>query len=294
MKLLDKEMELESSVTITTLTDLVDLYRQAIEYYEDIKSQKYWDLQERLQKILMRPEVLSMMKEEHQKTKSNQRTRPRASTQASVLSKDKRQQFENNKKAFNTQLQDSGIVQVHNVTKLATKLVENQESTNKQAIEKSVSNLKTQDLSLEDRLKMRKKRTQNMSPNTSLIKEFRPVVSPVNENSTSSSFFFEFQDDKSSEGKSMNSSFMRSDELESLIEKIMEDSYLEKTERVTEIKVKYETQINEYSGQGAVYDEIIKNLKSQMADEIDFVNKELDLSRKQAIAKAKAEFIEIF
>ena len=87
---------------------------------------------------------------------------------------------------------------------------------------------------------------------------------------------------------------MRSDELESLIEKIMEDSYLEKTERVTEIKVKYETQINEYSGQGAVYDEIIKNLKSQMADEIDFVNKELDLSRKQAIAKAKAEFIEIF
>ena len=294
MKLLDKEIELESSVTINTLTELVDLYRQAIEYYEDIKSQKYWDLQERLQKILMRPEVLSMMKEEHQKTKSNSRTRPRASTQTSTFSKDKRQQFENNKKVLNTQLQDSGIVQVHNVTKLATKLVENQDSTNKQTIKKSVSNLKTQDLSLEDRLKMRKQRTLHMSPNTSLIKEFRPVVSPVNENSTSSSFFFEFQDDKSSEGKSMNSSFQRSDELENLIERIMEESYLEKTERVTGIKVKFETQINEYSGQGAVYDEIIRNLKSQMTEEIEVVNKELDFNRKQAIAKAKAEFIEIF
>lgn len=294
MKLLDKEIELESSTTISTLTELVDLYRQGIEYYEDIKSQKYWDLQERLQKILMRPEILSMMKEEHQKSKTNSKPRLRASTQSSSSSKEKRQQYENNKKVFNSQLQDSGVVQVPNVTKLATKLVENSESTNKQTIEKSVNNLKTQDLSLEDRLKMRKKRTQNFSPDTSLIKETQPVVSPLNENSTTSSFFFEFQDDKSSDGKSVNLSFQRSDELESLIEKIMEDSCLEKSEKVTEIKVKYESQINEYSGQGAVFDQIIKNLKNQMADEIDSVVKDLDLSRKQAIAKAKADFAEIF
>ena len=281
-------------MAISTLTELVDLYRLGIEYYEDIKSQKYWDLQERLQKILMRPEVLSMMKQEHQKSKTSSKGRPRTSTQASSSSREKRQQYENNKKAFNTQLQDSGVVQVPNVTKLATKLVENSESTNKQTTEKSVNNLKTQDLSLEDRLKMRKKRTQHISPDTSLVKEPQPVVSPLNEDSTSSSFFFEFQDDKSSDGKSVNLSFQRSDELESLIEKIMEDSCLEKTEKVTEVKVKYESQINEYSGQGAACDGIVKGLQSQMADEIDCITKDLDLRRKQAIAKAKADFAEIF
>lgn len=297
MRLLDKEIELESNTQISTLTDLVDLYRQGIEYYEDIKSQKYWDLQERLQKILMRPEILSMMKTEHQRSKAPSKSRPRASTHSTVNPSQKRQQFETNKKAFNTQLQDSGIVQVPNVTKLATKLVENQDSHNKQTTQKTVNNLKTQDLSLEERLRMRKKRTQDLTPDTSMTKEFQPSLSPVNENSTSSSFFFEFQDDKSSDCRSVNLSFQnfqKSDELETLIEKIMEESYVEKTEKVTAIKVKYETQINEYSGQGSFYEEIIKNLKEQMNDEIREVSLELDSKRKQAISKAKAEFIEIF
>lgn len=294
MKLLDKEIELESNASMLTLNELVDLYRQAIEYYEEIKSQKFWDMQDRLQKILMRPEILKIMRDESNKHKPTSKSRSRAATQVVSTSLEKKQQFEQNKKVFNTQLQDSGLVQVQNVDKQVTKLVENQESSNKEALTKSVNNLKKQDLSLEDRLKMRKIKNLNISTDSGFGKDFQTASSPNNGNSTSSSFFFEFQDDKSNEEKSVNSSFMKSDELESLIERIMEENFIEKTEKVTEIKVKYETQINEYVGQGSVYDEIVKQLKAKMSEEIKEVVDSLDNKRKAAISKAKMDYIEIF
>jgi hypothetical protein len=294
MKLLDKEIELESNPIMMTLNELVDLYRLAIEYYEDIKSKKFWDMQDRLQKILMRPEILNIMREESNKHKFTKKSRPRAVTQRVSTSQDKRQQFEQNKKVFNTQLQDSGIVQVPNIDKQVTKLVENQESSIKETLTKSVNNLKNQDLSLEDRLKMRKIKNLNISSDSGFGKDLQTASSPINGNSTSSSFFFEFQDDKSNEEKSVNSSFMKSDELESLIERIMEENFIEKTEKVTEIKVKYEAQINEYSGQGSVYDDIVKQLKTKMNEEINEVVDRLDSKRKAAISKAKLDYIEIF
>ena len=294
MKLLDKEIELESNADILTLNDLVDLYRQAIEYYEDIKSQKFWDMQDRLQKILMRPEILKIMRDESNKHKPNAKPRPRAVTQALSTPIEKKEHFERNKKVFNTQLHDSGLVQVQNVDKQVSKLVETQESSNKEALTKSVNNLKKQDLSLEERIKMRKFKTLNISTDSGFGKDLQTASSPINGNSTSSSFFFEFQDDKSNEEKSVNSSFMKSDELENLIERIMEENFIEKTEKVTEIKVKYETQINEYTGQGSVYDEIVKQLKEKMSEEIKEVVDSLDSKRKAAISKAKMDYIEIF
>ena len=41
MKLIDKEIELETDCTIVTLIELVELYRIGIEYYEEKKDQKY-------------------------------------------------------------------------------------------------------------------------------------------------------------------------------------------------------------------------------------------------------------
>lgn len=294
MKLLDKEIELESSVSMPTLNELVELYRLAIEYYEHIQSPKFWDMQERLQKILMRPEVLKIMRDETQKRKNSSKSRSRAVTQSVCSTQEKKQQFEQNKKAFNSQLEDKGIVMITNADKQASKLVENQETNNKEALTKSVKNLKNQDLSLEERLKMRKKKSFNVSNDLGYAKDTPSNNSPLNGNSTSSSFFFEFQDEKGGQEKTVNSSFLKSDELEVIVEKIMEENFLEKTEKVTEIKVKYESQINEYAGLGSVYDEIVKQLKSQMNEEIREVVERLDTKRKNAISKAKNDYIEIF
>lgn len=293
MKLLDKEIELESNASMAALNELVELYRLAIEYYEHIQSQKFWDMQERLQKILMRPEILKIMRDETQKRSANSKSRARAATQTISTTQEKKQQFEQNKKALNSQLEDKGIVLIQNADKQASRLVEHQETNNKEALTKSVKNLKNQDLTLEERLKMRKKKSFNVSNDLGYAKDTQSNNSPVG-GSTSSSFFFEFSDEKNSEEKPVNSSFVKSDELESIVEKIMEENFKEKTEKVTEIKVKYESQINEYAGLGSVYDEIVKQLKTQMNEEIREVVERLDTIRKNAIAKAKNDYIEIF
>lgn len=41
MKLISKEIELESDCSLSNLKGLVDLYREAIEYYEDMKNPKF-------------------------------------------------------------------------------------------------------------------------------------------------------------------------------------------------------------------------------------------------------------
>ena len=122
---------------------------------------------------------------------------------------------------------------------------------------------------------------------------FQYVSSPVAENSTSSSFFFEFDNEKSLNTSTYEKS-EKSEELENIIEKIMEDNYMEKTEKVTEIKVKFETQINEFSGQGGIYVEIANQMRKKMKEEIAIVTQALDLKRKDEIAKAKSEHLKNF
>ena len=296
MKLLDKEIELETSCNIMTLTELVELYRQAIEYYEENKGSKFWDFQERLQKILLKPSVLSLMQEENQKykeTHSMPSSRTRAKTyNASMQQLEKKQSFELSKKEFSSQLKNIVPVSLPNSKTNITKVVKNQQDLTKNLIEKTVNNLKTQEFSLEERLKSRKKKCLNISTDSGYKDlSFQTLPSPMNgniEGSTSSSFFFEFED------KSLNvSSCGNSEELENIIESIMEANFAEKTERVSEIKVKYETQINEFAGQGSVFCEIIQEMRKKMKEEIDCVTRVLDTKRKDDISKAKSEFLRI-
>ena len=41
MKIIDQEIKLEAECNLTNLNELVQLYRIAIEYYEDIKSSRF-------------------------------------------------------------------------------------------------------------------------------------------------------------------------------------------------------------------------------------------------------------
>lgn len=297
MKLLDKEMELENECSISTLNELVELYRLGIEYYEEIKNNKFWDLQNRLQKIIMRPQVYSLLQEESKKYKpvhSNPITRQRSHTQKLPSSiQAKKSQFEKNKKELGDQLEDTGVMQISNKTKVAVKVVESQEERNQDVILRAVDNLKSQDLGLGERARMRKFKSLNITTDDSGKEGFLAICSPLNvfngEGSTNSSFCFDFGDSNSA-----SMSFQRSEELESIVEKIMEQSFMEKTEKVTEIKVKFEAQINEFMGRGELYQGVIEQMREQMKEEISKITEQLDSQRKIAIAAAKAEFADIF
>jgi hypothetical protein len=69
----------------------------------------------------------------------------------------------------------------------------------------------------------------------------------------------------------------------------MEDSFSLKTEKITEVKVRYSTQIGELEAQGGFFAEIIKQMKINMSQEIEEISRKIDENRKFLINEAKRE-----
>lgn len=280
MKIIDKEIELETNCSLQVLNELVELYRVAIEYYEEVKSQKFWDFQERLQKILMRPNVLKVMQEENLKYKNANNLnggRTRRKTETTKSSQPH--------KALTTP--DLGIVLEENSPpqKNIIRILTTQMKRTENVTSRAMTDLKSQEDSLSERLSNRKQKLLNMSTDSCYV-SFGPKTnayslpqSPLS--SDKNSFFFEFESDKSAGANPL--------ELHQTIEKIMEESFSEKSERITEIKVKYNTQIAEMENEGVFYAEIIKEMKKEMQKEIDEVSAVLDGNRKKNIINAKAD-----
>lgn len=61
---LEKEMKIDSGMfDIGTVNSLMALYSQAVEYYSGMNDEKYIYFTERIQNILVRPEILKLMKD---------------------------------------------------------------------------------------------------------------------------------------------------------------------------------------------------------------------------------------
>lgn len=302
MKILDKEINLETNCTLQNLKSLVDLYRNAIEYFEEIKSPKFWDFQERLQKILMKPNVFKMMQEENNLYKTTkERTRKRTITKVNStpnIRKSNRSQTEpaQEMEVINTEKQTEGENKIEIVIpeevpkpgeKVANRIVETQKKRAEKVSSKALTDLKSQELTLTERLANRKQKLLNISTDTSFSGLGRSVnyslsVPSTPQNPESKSFFSDFESDKSA-------GLNQFSQLSEKIEKIMEDSFNEKSDKITEVKVKYETQISELEADAGIYIEIIKEMRRNMRKEIEEINASFDVIRKQRIREAKEE-----
>ena len=61
MKIIEKEIELEKSWDVKVIHDLMALYTKVIEYYEQNNNPKYYDFQDRMHKMLIKPQVISAL-----------------------------------------------------------------------------------------------------------------------------------------------------------------------------------------------------------------------------------------
>lgn len=61
VSLLEKEIEFEKQYSREVIEDLITLYSQAIEHYNEIQDPKYFDYQDRLHTFLLKPEVTSVL-----------------------------------------------------------------------------------------------------------------------------------------------------------------------------------------------------------------------------------------
>ena len=333
LKILEKELELESNYSLPTLNSLVESYRLAIEHFEEVKSSKLYDYQERLQKILMRPQVLQLMQEDYSKHRCEQRIRNRGRAHTETLARPMHRA--NTDPAFKGKLDlslstepsspstpstpsapsapsapstqsapsvpsVSGQIESPNQPKstLATlaalpssptndkilnRIVESQQKRTEHIIGKAVGDFKAQETSLNERLRNRRQKGNNGNPDTS-FNSFQPsgVSLPPSPLSTSKQFSFDVESDKSG-GVNVFSI------LHERIEKIMEESFNEKTEKITEVKVRYGTQMGELEAQGGFFVEIIKQMKISMSQEIEQISQDIDVKRKSLINEAKRE-----
>ena len=228
------------------------------------------------------------MQEENNKYNSfdsNKRTRNRTKTTNALIESHK---FEFNKSLNknNDDLVLSVVEENPPPFKNVGRIVQTQQKRTENVINRAVTDLKSQESSLEERLANRKQKVLNMSTdsaNNSFCirkKAFCPVEAPMSP--TNNSFFFDFESDRSA-GENFES------QVSLKIEKIMEENFSEKSEKITEIKVKYETEINDLPSDSGIYTEIIKEMRKQMKKEIEEISLALDNKRKELILKAKNE-----
>lgn len=287
MKLINKELELEANCNISCLRELIELYRFAIEYFEEAKDPKFWDFQIRLQKILMRPVILQLMQEESASEKTTDKASIRSHHRHHTGNKKSPVFFTHPLEIPKPHIEET-VLQEDKTPKIINRIVETQQSRTKKGTNRVVFDLKSQDINLKDRLRSRKQKLLNVSTDSSYMsfmsKDLNSSYSigKYSNVKTFDSLETIFDSEFYMENYSLESRLERSD-----IEKIIEKNYLEKTEKVTEIKIRYENQIGEVEGMGKISEVIIEDLKRKMQEEIDRVGQELDQERKTLICQVK-------
>lgn len=287
MRILDKEIALESYCSLPNLKALIELYREAIEYFEEIRSPKLWDFQERLQKIFMKPSVFKMVQEENNIYKSNHdrsHNKHKANTQSAPIIRKLNRSNTEPVCEYEKVSEDEGKNQGQ---KIVHRIVETQKKRTENVSSRAVTDLKSQEKMLNERLANRKQKLLNSSSESSFCSFNRSFTSPLNfstsySSKVSKSFYLDYESDRSAGLNAFS-------QLNEKIEKIMEENFHEKSEKITEIKVKYETQINELESDSGIYEEIIKEMRRQMRKEIEEANFFLDSKRKDLISAVKAE-----
>ena len=143
-KIIDKELELEHNCDLSIVNDLVNMYRQLIEAYESVKDHKFMDFQSRLHKILMRPDVQEMLKQQSRIDK-----RKRVEVKETEI---KRSSFRSRKTASmeNDQVK---------VSRKLSRIIENRQNIDKGTVGKAVNDFVSQNSNLNERLEMRRRQS---------------------------------------------------------------------------------------------------------------------------------------
>ena len=298
----------------------MSLYSQAIEFYEQQDNPRYYDFQDRMHKMLIKPQVISALQRlncppsldspipssttseaiaqvpKEPLHKPHIETIPSPILKSSFLQKLKepsheefmnirKEQAEQTRKQLSKELNKT-------LSKPKTKrnfnmIIDRHTDTTKETATKAAADFKSQDFALERRLASRKKiqLTKSMTFTSYTSNDFSRVfgcdLSDVDEeNNSSTKSSFFILDEPSSENY---------EKFEKRLEEIMEKNFSERSAKIAELKFRYETQINEIHGMGDIMDLLIKQMRNNMQEEIDSVVQEYDIKRKEEIKRLKEE-----
>ena len=320
MKVLEKEIELEKTWDPKLIHELMNLYSKIIEQYEQNNNPKYLDFQDRMHKMLVKPQVISALqrincpktstshgvamtkepqnKDEKKKVDSNEdpskslakpESKPKLSIDKILLNPRpsnplsvRKAQADLTRKSLSDKLAQN-LTKTKSMRKVNC-IIERQSSTSRETAHKAVADFKSQESGLERRKASRKLSAiaRSMTMNTSSTNDFSRI---------SKCDLSSINDENCLSPKTMNffedHSAENFDNFEKKLERIMETNYTERAMKIAEIKIKYENQMEEISGTGDIMDMVVKQMKVNMHEEIGRVTAEFDARRKEEIRKLR-------
>lgn len=298
MKIIEKELELEKTWNSAVIHELMALYSQAIEYYEQQGNPRYYDFQDRMHKMLIKPQVISVLQRLNCPELSEPVVEIKVPPQVPLENYEKveekpekndsmgqrKLQAELNRKQLSTQF--SKALSRNKKQRNFNMIIDRHSSNNKETAQKAAADFKSQDFALERRLASRKNQqlTRSMTflscSSNDLSRVFACDLSDVDEenNSSTKSSFFVTEDQSEI-----------CEKFEKRLEEIMEKNFSERACKIAEIKFRYESQISDISGMGDIMEMLIIQMRKNMQEEIASLTQEFDQRRKEEIRSLKEE-----
>ncbi|OMJ96282.1 hypothetical protein SteCoe_6 [Stentor coeruleus] len=253
MKMIELEMELEQNCTKDMIHKLTELYSQAIEFFDDKDDPKCYDIQQRLHKLLKRPEVLRVL---NSSDLSSENIEPTSFEQ-------RREDFENRKKAMANDFKDLERKSKNRLS-VSEIIVTNVEEAEVMST-KICESFSKQENNLESRLKERKK---------SMLER-------------SQCFFESFRLQKSDMSGGFDKELMMQNE----IEEFLETNFAQQTTAVAEVNVRYETEIKQFDGQGGVFAMVVEEMRKTKENEVQTMKNHYEKLRKEGIQSIKNKYM---
>ena len=259
-QLLDLELELETHCCPTTITALINLYQEAIVYFEHFKTEDYHTYQARLQKLLFREDVQAAMRNPYRESASPTTIR------------EKREFFQRQESTFSLTPTEAkrDTVRAHDLGSAS-------------ASQRVIKDVISQQSALDVRLTMRKMKGKTWTTLTPRVKRTAFVFDDVSEVVSAMETLMPVPEENS---------LRQITTFGKKLEEVMEKHFAEKASKISEVRLKYQLQIQELEETSNPFiDQVIGQMKIAMETEIEKVTVEFDLKRKAAIEEVKAEYI---
>ena len=256
MQMIEFEIQLEQNCTIELVQKLTELYTQAIEFFDDNDDSKYNDIQVRLHRMLSRPEVIAIL-----------------NSPEKVSEKVQSSSYEQKKTVFETRKKDMAVRLNENLNpklahSLSTSELISSHSNKIQKIATQISNsLTTQEKNLEDRVFQRKKSMISHRNNTSLTN-------------------IKFVGECDMSGGCDKEILMQKE-----IEEFLEENFSLQTTAVSEVNVKYETEIKQFEGQGGVMAMVVEEMRKNKEAEVLEIKNYYEKIRRDQIMIIKKRYL---
>lgn len=248
-ELLETELNLDSHCDIEHVQQLVGLYQQAIEYYEFIQDQRYSDFTRRLQRVLSRPDVRSVLVANAPKPKAK---KPRAKRM--TVAED---QGNSPQHPIVDSEEDRLEPFQRTLSRTVTRLIDTTETMVKDTTQKIKEHIASQEVDLKRRLEARKfrlmSRVQQSQPNLVAASTTAPTAAKTPRAT------------QPQESDISGGIPLENPDLEGNIEQLIEESYAEQERITSKVKAKYHNQIRELEQQQASsHNDLIQMVINQM------------------------------